>query len=93
MSGSVEISPECQHFQDCVQWDSNLAILIEMIRNKTKERFCVSLSLGDAWLSRVEEVVFVFVFFNAGLLIVFDLFMGIEILNEAEGAYNIFWYK
>ena len=53
------------------------------------------ISLGDAWLSRVEEVVFVFVFvfFNAGLLIVFDLFMGIEILNEAEGAYNIFWYK
>ena len=44
-----------------------MAILIEMIRNKTKERFCVSLSLGDAWLSRVEEVVFVFVFvfFNA----------------------------
>lgn len=29
-----------------------------MIRNKTKERVCVSLSLGDAWLSRVEEIFF-----------------------------------
>lgn len=68
-------------------------ILIEMIRNKTKERVYVSLSLDDAWLSRVEEVGFFFFFFNAGLLRVFDLFMGIETLNEAEGAYNIFWYK
>ena len=35
-------------------------ILIEMIRNKTKERVYVSLSLDDAWLSRVEEVGFFF---------------------------------